>query len=134
MTYKIFIDSIDILDVRQKLAINTLNPYSYIVAKKDPIFQDALHQSDILISDDSGIVLAAKLIKKRNILKVAGSDLHVYLLNELTARKGKCFYMGSAESTLKKIKERMGKEYPDIIVETYSPLIKQLLRKKIIRL
>ena len=121
MTYQIFIDSIDMLDFSQKLVINTLNPHSYILAKQDPLFYEALHQSNVLLSDGSGIVLAAKLIKKRDIHKIAGADLHEYLLHELNARKGKCFYMGARESTLKKIKERIGREYPDIIVETYSP-------------
>lgn len=130
MTYQIFIDSIDMLDFSQKLVVNTINPHSYIVAKTDPVFQEALHQSDILLSDGSGIVLAAKLIKKRKILKVAGADLHEYLLNELNGRKGKCFYMGSCESTLKKIKKRIGKEHPDIIVETYSPPYKMNLSEE----
>ncbi len=130
MTYQIFIDSIDMLDFNQKLVVNTLNPHSYIVAKTDPVFQEALHQSDVLLSDGSGIVLAAKLIEKRNIIKVAGADLHGYLLNELNVKKGKCFYLGSSESTLNKIKKRIGKEYPDIIIEMHSPPYKTNLSEE----
>jgi len=130
MNYQIFTDSIDSIDFNQKLVVNTLNPHSYIVAKTDPVFQEALHQSDVLISDGSGIVLAAKLIEKRNILKVAGADLHENLLNKLNVKKGKCFYLGSRESTLNKIKKRIGKEYPGITVETYSPPYKTIFSEK----
>ena len=38
--------------------------------------------------------------------------------------------MGSCESTLKKIKKRIGKEHPDIIVETYSPPYKMNLSEE----
>lgn len=130
MTYEIYIGDLETLDIDQKLVINTLNPHSYIVAKKDTVFQDALRKSDILIPDGSGIVLASKLIKKRKILKVSGADLHEYLLNELNARKKKCFYMGSSESTLKKIRKRIVKEYPNITVETYSPPYKTTLSEE----
>lgn len=130
MSYKIFIDKFKMINFDDKLIINTLNPHSYIVAKQDRIFENALHNSDILIPDGSGIVLAAKIIEKRKISKISGADMHKILLNELNIKKKKCFYMGSSESTLKKIKERIGKEYPDIIVETYSPPYKTDLSEK----
>jgi len=130
MSYEIFIDKLETIDIDHKLIINTLNPHSYIVAKKDSQFRNALRKSDILIADGSGIVLAAKVIKDRQISKTAGADLHEYLLKELNAKKGKYFYMGSSVSTLKKIKKRIAKEYPNIILETYSPPYKTILSKK----
>ena len=40
------------------LIVNTINPHSYITAKKDAEFKVALKDSDILIPDGIGIVLA----------------------------------------------------------------------------
>lgn len=37
---------------------------------------------------------------------------------------GKCFFLGSNESTLSKIKEKAGREYPSIKVECFSPAYK----------
>ncbi|MGB5966190.1 MAG: WecB/TagA/CpsF family glycosyltransferase [Sulfurimonadaceae bacterium] len=130
MTYDIYIDDLDRLEFNRKVVINTLNPHSYVTAKKDKIFQDALHDSDVLIPDGSGIVLAAKLIEKKEIVKIAGADLQKHLLVKLNARKGKCFYMGSSESTLEKIKEHMSEEYPGINIQTYSPPYKEVLSEE----
>ncbi len=130
MSYEIYNDKLVPFDFNCKLIINTINPHSYVIAKKDSAFQDALRDSDILIPDGSGIVLAARMIEKRRIFKIAGADLHEHLLSRVNERKGKCFYMGSSVSTLEKIKERIAKEYPNIIVETYSPPYKLVLSKE----
>lgn len=59
--------------------INTINPHSYCVTKRDDLFREALMQSDVLIPDGIGIVLAARILKKRKIKKIAGADLHTCL-------------------------------------------------------
>jgi len=123
MNYTIFDDDLKKIDIRakEKTIVNTINAHSYIVAKNDLLFEDALKSSDILIPDGSGIVLAAKRLKKKSIKKIAGADLHKHLLETLNQSHGKCFYMGSSQITLDKIKKRLQKEYPNIIAEFYSP-------------
>jgi len=125
MDYKVFIGELDTLNLEKKQVINTINPHSYITAKSDEEFERALQNSDFLIADGSGIVFAAQRIHKRKIKKVAGADLHVFLLKKLNKESGKVFYMGASEETLVKIREKINKEYPNILMKSYSPPFKK---------
>jgi len=125
MSYDVFTDPLESIawDTAQQI-INTINPHSYVTAKSDPLFEMALRQSDILLPDGSGIVLAARQLYGGKIAKIAGSDLHLFLLAQLNARRGKCFYLGASPQTLEKIKQRLRTEFPNITVESYSPPFK----------
>jgi N-acetylglucosaminyldiphosphoundecaprenol N-acetyl-beta-D-mannosaminyltransferase len=126
MGYDVLVDNIDTIkiDKDKKQIINTINPHSYVIAKKDLYFKEALQTSDILIPDGSGIVIAVKYIHSKTIKKIAGSDIHMYLLSELEKIGGKVFYMGASQETLKKIHIRINKEYPSVKVASYSPPFK----------
>ncbi len=130
MDYEVFVDVLEKLDLTKKQVINTINPHSYITAKQDILFQEALKSSDILIPDGSGIVLAAKILNKKLIKKIAGADLHKFLLESLNIKGGKVFYMGSATNTLKNIEDRVNKEYHKIEVKSYSPPYKNTFSKE----
>jgi N-acetylglucosaminyldiphosphoundecaprenol N-acetyl-beta-D-mannosaminyltransferase len=101
--------------------INTISPHSYIVARKDKEFKEALKHSDIIIPDGMGIIIATKLLTGKVIHKIAGTDLHNVIINSLNKRKGSCFYMGSSDETLSKIEARLNREQPFIRVGSYSP-------------
>jgi len=118
------------IDNNQKNVVNTLNAHSYVIAKKDVQFKEALNKSDLLIADGSGVVLAAKVINQKTIKKIAGYDLHNYLLEELNKVGGKCFYMGASQSTLNKIHERISKDFPNVKVSSYSPPFKSSFTKE----
>lgn len=108
-----------------RILISTINPHSYCVTKKDPIFRDALRNSDILIPDGIGIVIAARFLAKAKIQRISGADLHEYILKTANKENCKVFYLGSKPHTLQKIKERLKIEYPNILFECYSPPYKQ---------
>jgi len=119
--YDVLIEPLDKIKFKEKMIINTINPHSYVVSKNDPLFKQALKNSDVLIPDGSGIVLAANFLYKEKIKKIAGADLHEFLLQKIDNENGKVFYLGSSNYTLNKIKERIKKEYPNILVKTFSP-------------
>lgn len=123
MSFSVFSENVSAIKINhnKKQIINTLNPHSYIVAKKDKAFEKALRASDALMPDGSGIVLATKQINDAVIDKIAGSDLHLHLLRSVNESRGSVFYMGAAKETLEKIHIRIGKEYPDIRVGSFSP-------------
>lgn len=126
MGYRVFSGKIsDIEFSRDKTLINTINAHSYVVAKSDRDFSNALKVSDILIADGFPIVMAAKLLKDRKINKIAGEDIFFYLLRKLNYSSGRCFFLGSSEATLEKINNRLKFEYPDIRAEFYSPPYKE---------
>lgn len=104
-----------------KLLINTINAHSYNTALKDRDFQKALLNGDALIPDGASIVLAFKLLKRERIERIAGWDLFQYEMDRLNRKGGTCFFLGSSEETLKKIREKAAILYPKIKVATYSP-------------
>ncbi|MGJ8735326.1 WecB/TagA/CpsF family glycosyltransferase [Zobellia laminariae] len=122
--YSIFDGTLNQLPKLEKTLIGTINQYSYCIAEEDPDFKEALMQSDVLIPDGIGIVLASKFLYGKKIKKIAGADIHEFLLEKLNREGGSCFYLGSSKDTLSKIKKRISIEYPNISIGTYSPPFK----------
>ncbi|WP_439558310.1 WecB/TagA/CpsF family glycosyltransferase [Dyadobacter sp.] len=122
LSYEVFSASLDIIraDVK-KLLINTFSPNSYGIALQDREFEEALKGSDLLVLDGIGIALGSILLNGKNIKKIAGQDCFDYLVEKANEHGWKVFLLGSTESTLKKITDRLGKEYPRIISGSYSP-------------
>jgi N-acetylglucosaminyldiphosphoundecaprenol N-acetyl-beta-D-mannosaminyltransferase len=121
----VFSADLQTIDLNKKTIINTINPHSFCVSKTDKVFQNALLKSDILLPDGSGIVLAAKFLRGKNIKKIAGADIHKYLLSHADKTKKRVFYLGAAPNTLEKIHKKISNEYPNIKVGSYSPPYKQ---------
>ena len=113
--------SLEDLDIKGKYIINTINPHSYCLSKNDSIFNKSLQSSDILLPDGIGIVLAAKILNKQTIKKIAGADIHQYLLQQADLKNQKVFYLGASEKTLELISDRIAHEFPNIKLANYSP-------------
>ncbi|TWJ04626.1 N-acetylglucosaminyldiphosphoundecaprenol N-acetyl-beta-D-mannosaminyltransferase [Mucilaginibacter frigoritolerans] len=128
--YNIFVDDLSVIPLDKKIVLNTINQYSYCIAEKDGEFRDALAQSDILLPDGVGIVLAVKLFTGIKIKKIAGATAHKHLLSELNKKSGRCFYLGSSLNTLNKIEERLATEHPNITAKFYSPPYKPKFNEK----
>ncbi len=123
--YKVFCGDLIQLSFTGKTVINTINQYSFCIAEQDQQFKSALLNSDILLPDGVGIVMALRSTLGITAKKISGDDLHRFLLSKLNKNSGTCFYLGSAEKTLKKINTRLGREYPDISSGYYSPPFKK---------
>ena len=106
---------------KEKIIVNTINPHSYCVAKKDKDFKTALMNSDFLMPDGIGIVMAANFIENVKIRKIAGYDIFISLMHELERTGGSCFFLGASTQTLKKIKDRASKEFPNVTINAFSP-------------
>ncbi|MBS1531301.1 MAG: WecB/TagA/CpsF family glycosyltransferase [Bacteroidetes bacterium] len=124
LDYSILNCNLDEIKFDSKCLVNTINQYSYVAAQKDNDFRKALIESDILLADGIGIVAALKMLKGKKVKKIAGADLHQYLLEKLNKEGGRCFYLGSKQSTLDAIRERLHREYPNIKSGFYSPPFK----------
>lgn len=117
--------SYPIVSLDSRKIINTLNPHSYCISCKDAGFKMALKASDILLPDGIGIVLAAKVLKRQNIKKIAGFDVFIYLMERLNEVQGSCFFLGASENTLDIIRSKVSKEYPNVKVASFSPPYKK---------
>ena len=121
MDYAVFNGCLNQIGFADKTLVNTINQYSYCIAEKDKDFKKALQSSDILLPDGMAIVAAVRLLSGKKIKKIAGADIHLHLLEALDQKGGSCFYLGSSETTLQKIRERMATEFPNVKVGTFSP-------------
>lgn len=124
--YNLYTGTLDQLSLESKIVINTINQYSYCVAKEDEEFRYALEGSDILLPDGDGVVIAERILSGRKINKISGAELHAHILATMDAKSGRCFYLGSCDETLEKIKDKIHKEYPNIEVGYYSPPFKTI--------
>lgn len=104
-----------------KTLINTINAHCYNISLIDSYYQESLKNSDVLIADGISIVWAVRWLTGQKLKKIAGADLFFYEMERMQKIGGKCFFLGSNESTLTKIKERASREYPNVKVATYSP-------------
>jgi len=118
---KVYKASLADLQLSNRCVINTINPHSYCVAKKDDVFDRSLYQSDVLLPDGIGIVLATKILTGKKIEKIAGADIHQHLLEQANLKGHKVFYLGATQNTLSLIEKRIQKEYPNIKVASFSP-------------
>ncbi len=123
--YSVFTEPLSLLPSKPSMLVNTINQYSFCIAEKDAAFKTALQGSDVLLPDGVAIVGAVKLLTGDKIKKIAGADIHQYLLKKLDSNYGSCFYLGATEKTLTTIKEKLSKEYPNIRVGSFSPPYKQ---------
>jgi N-acetylglucosaminyldiphosphoundecaprenol N-acetyl-beta-D-mannosaminyltransferase len=119
--YKIYEHTLESIDFAKNKIINTINPHSYCLSRYDKLFYEALQSSDILLPDGTGIVLASKILNNKKINKIAGADIHQYLLQQAHLKSQKLFYLGAAQSTLLLIEGKVKKEYPNITVSSFSP-------------
>ena len=103
------------------IQINTINAHSYNVAQKDVEFATTLLDSDYVIPDGQSIVWARRLLLKENIKRIAGADLFFWEMERMNKENGSVFFLGSTNKTLDKIKEKLIQEYPNVIVNVYSP-------------
>ncbi|SEA25886.1 N-acetylglucosaminyldiphosphoundecaprenol N-acetyl-beta-D-mannosaminyltransferase [Flavobacterium gillisiae] len=122
--FSVFSGDLCNVSFKGKTLINTLNQYSFCIAKEDKEFKASLVGSDILLADGMAIVVASSLLRQNKIKKIAGADLHQFLLEDLNTKGGSCFYLGSSPTTLLKIEERMKMDFPNVIVKTFSPAFK----------
>lgn len=115
-----------------KLLINTINAFSYVNARKDALFAEALKNSDILIPDGISIVKVCRFIgaESQPAERIAGWDLFVYEMERTNRKGGKVMFLGSSDNVLELIRKRVGVEYPNICVDTFSPPYKDCFDKE----
>jgi len=116
-----------------KKLINTINAHSYNTAQKDRFFEEAMTGGDYLIPDGASIVMACKWLRhpvSKPKERVAGWDLFEIEMDKLNQTGGTCFFMGSSEKVLALIREKARQDYPNIIIETYSPPYKPVFSEE----
>ena len=88
----------------------SVNPEKIMRARKDPVLSDALVNSDVLIPDGIGVVLAIRILHKLKVSRIAGVDLMRLLLDKAGKRGYRVYIFGAKPAihlrTINKIKKR----------------------------
>lgn len=122
-------ESVDALAIQALAAVQHLthnlvfacaNPHSLNVANKDPLFRQALLNSDILVADGVGLTAVAKFLGKGSLPRITGTDYFEGVMNALNnaeptlGRKGRVFFFGSTQKVLDLIAIRFKETYPNL--------------------
>ena len=103
-----------------------LNPHAVEMAAGDPAFQAALLDADFLTADGVGVVYVSLLTGGKIGQRITGMDVFVHLTRAMNDTGNmSCYFLGSTEETLKKVRDRIALEFPHVKVSgTYSPPFK----------
>jgi N-acetylglucosaminyldiphosphoundecaprenol N-acetyl-beta-D-mannosaminyltransferase len=124
--YSLVKNALDFIPFDNKILINTISPNSYGLSVHDKIMDEALKGSDFLIMDGVYFGWLSLLKYGQKIKRITGWDSFQYFSQQMQEKKGRVFFLGSNEATLQKIKERYKKDFPDVIIENYSPPFKDI--------
>ncbi len=121
---KIYNQSLSTLP-QKKALISCLNAYSFNLLQKDMPFQCAILNSDIILPDGIAIVYALRFLCGIKLSKISGHMLFHHEMEHLDSISGRCFFLGSSEATNYLIKTRAAIEYPNVIIDSFSPPYKE---------
>ena len=79
----------------------------------------------MLLPDGISVVWGKRWLTGQKLKKITGTDIFLFEMERLEKMGGSCFFLGSTENNLKKIKERAAEEYPNVEVQYFSPPFKE---------
>lgn len=99
------------------------NPHSVETARSDILFDASIRNADLVIPDGAGMVIASRILKGNIRHRVTGTDIFMGLCQILNQSQGfSMFFLGSSDEILEKIREKMGRDFPNIrVAGTLSP-------------
>lgn len=99
-----------------------INPHTYVGAQAGPRVSAALAGADWLVPDGIGVVIASRLLGGRIRGRVTGHDVFSGVLERLDRRGPyRIFFFGSTAATLEAIREKMARDYPNLVVAGVLP-------------
>lgn len=116
------------LQAGERTWLACFNPHSYAMSLKDKVFSRALKDADWLMPDGMGVVLASRFLGGSIKGRVTGSDVFAGLNQQMNvAGSMRVFFLGSTDETLKRMREKMTADYPNInVAGVYSPPFKDV--------
>lgn len=131
--FNVFSDNLNKIPIQEEKCrvINcSISPNNYGLATKDADFKRVLQKTDFLVLDGVYFALASIFLLGKNIKKNQGPEVYKHFIKRINQSSGKVFFLGSSETVLKKIEERIKREYPKISVASFSPPFKKQFSKE----
>jgi N-acetylglucosaminyldiphosphoundecaprenol N-acetyl-beta-D-mannosaminyltransferase len=99
------------------------NPHSLVVAQRDPSFQSALTQANLVVADGVGVSFMARLVGVEIGPRITGTDYFQAVLMALQQHgRGRVYFFGSSQRVLDLIAQRFANDFPALtLCGIYSP-------------
>jgi len=94
--------------------IFSVNPEKIVRSRGDPALADALANSDFLIPDGIGVVLAIKVLHKKKVPRITGVDLMEILLSNAEERGYRVYIFGGKPEIHLKAIDEIKKRLPSL--------------------
>lgn len=96
----------------------TPNTEHVMLASKNPAFLTALHQADLCLPDGSGVVHAANLLAKKQVIRerITGREMMAVLLEYAAQHHHSVFLLGGKDDVAQGLARTLKKQYPNLVV------------------
>ena len=98
--------------IRASKVICLANVHMLIEAYRNPTFAKVLHDADLVTPDGKPLVIMLRKLGIKNQNQVAGFDVFLNLCDLAEQTGTKVYFLGSTEDILKKMKQKLNREYP----------------------
>ncbi|AEM79429.1 WecB/TagA/CpsF family glycosyltransferase [Thermoanaerobacter wiegelii] len=113
--------------------VATPNAEIVMMAQKDKEYMEILNNTDLNVPDGNGIVFASKVFKKPMPERVAGFDLMMEFIKDISSKNTKIYLLGAAPQVAEQARVNLEKLYPRVkIVGTHHGYFTQEEENKII--
>ncbi|MEM7756854.1 MAG: WecB/TagA/CpsF family glycosyltransferase [Cyanobacteria bacterium P01_A01_bin.40] len=98
--------------LRTSKVVCLANVHMLMEAYWNPTFAQVLHRADLVTPDGKPLVLMLRRLGIKHQNQVAGMDVFLNLCDLAEQTSIKVYFLGSTESVLEKIKQKLNREYP----------------------
>ena len=109
----------DISEKKNKFIV-TANPEIIMYARKHPSYAKKIKKADYLVADGIGIIKASLFQQQHLPERITGYDIFEFLLKRANQNHLKIYLLGSKENVIKKVVQKINKDYPNIKIVGYQ--------------
>lgn len=127
----------DLLHQKKRFII-TANPEIIMYARKHPNYSKIVKSADYLVADGIGIVKASQFTNTKLTERITGFDLFNDLLKWANTHQSKVYLLGSKDSVIKAVVQKIHSEFPQINIVGYhdgyfkneAPIVEEIKKTK----
>lgn len=113
----------DFLADAQPHYIVTPNPEFLVLAQKDRQFKDILNQADLAVPDGTGLILAARFLRRPLSQRITGADLMEQICQKAAQKNWPISLLGAGPGVAETAGQNLKKKYPGIKIEKEAPIL-----------
>jgi N-acetylglucosaminyldiphosphoundecaprenol N-acetyl-beta-D-mannosaminyltransferase len=115
VTLKQVLDRVhETITTRGRLQIGVVNAAKLVNMHRNPLLQDDVLSSDIILADGSAVVWASRLLRQPVPERVAGIDLMMGMLQRGESFHYRFYLLGATEEVSVAVARRIGRDHPGV--------------------